>query len=176
MLVGARDVQVGVLTGLEVELAGLDRLEPKRHDVAGHGFDAQHLGADVLNRDPTEEFVLVEVEQLDGAVTERTRAAQQHEPVVDLRVVAGEGGVVLHLNLAVENVGLAGRTAAFAAPVHEVDALTEGGVQNVLVLADVHLEVHRVEGDLVRIHVFLSGDFGVIGASQGDQSRRNRVG
>ena len=51
--------------------AGFDRLEPQRHDVARHGLHGQHLGADVLDGDPAEEFVLVEVEQLNGAVAER---------------------------------------------------------------------------------------------------------
>lgn len=151
MLLGPRDVQIRVLAGLEVELAGLDRLQSQGHDVAGLGFDRQHLGADVLDRDPAEEFVLVEVEQLNGAVAERMRTAQQHEAVVDLGVVAREGGVVVHLDLAVEHVGLARRAAAFAAPVHEVDALAERGIEDVLVLADLHLDVDGLEVDAVDV-------------------------
>ena len=62
---------VGVLAGLELEGGRLHRLEPQRHDVAGHRLDRRHRCADILDRHAAEQFVLVEVQQLDRAVAER---------------------------------------------------------------------------------------------------------
>ena len=149
VLLGSGDVDVGVLSRLELEIGRVHRLEPQRHDVAGHQLDRDHLGAHILHRHPAEQFVLVEVEQLDRAVAERMRPAQQHVALIDFGVVARERRVVVHLHFAVEHVGLARRAPAFPATVHQMDALPERGVEDVLVLGHLHLDVHGLEVDAV---------------------------
>lgn len=98
-----------------------------------------------------EEFVLVEVEEFDLAIAVCVCATKEYVPFGFFRVVAGEGGVVVHLDVAVEHVRLAGRTTAFPAAVHEVDSLPECGVEDGLVLGDLHLDVDGFEADVMRV-------------------------
>lgn len=149
MFVAPRDVDVGVLTRLEIERCRCDRLKVQRDDVPSHRDQGGDTGAHVLDGDAAEEFVLVEVQQLDRAVAVCMRFAQQHIPFLHLGVVTGERGVVSHLDVALEDIGFAGRTAALPAAVHEVDALTERCIEDVLVLGYLDLDADGFEVDAV---------------------------
>ena len=142
---------VGVLAGLEFERLRLHRLQPKRNDVTCHRLQRGHRGADVLDGHAAEQLILVEVQQFNRAVAEGMRAAQQHVTLVHLRVVAGERRVVLHLDVAVEDIGFARRATAFPTAVHQMNTLPERGVEDVLLLAEFHLDVDGLEVDAVRV-------------------------
>jgi hypothetical protein len=89
------------------------------------------------------------VEQLDLDVAVRVRFAKEGVPLLLLVVGKREGRVALELDFAGEQKRLAGRALSLLAPVREQDPLPERGFEDRLVLADLDLDVDRLEPDRV---------------------------
>ena len=109
-------------------------------------LDAQLLG---LLGNAAAQDLLVVVDQLDLEVGLGVGAAQQRPPLLLLEVVERERGVLVQVNLAVEQKRLAGRALALLAAVHEHQPLTEGAAENCLVLVDLELDADRLQPDVV---------------------------
>ena len=148
VLIGARDRDVAVLARFEFELAA-GHGQSERDDVVGQRFQVTHGGDHLLQRDRVAQDLLVVVDQFDLGVAVHVGLAQQDVTLFALVVGQGERRVAIHLHVALDQEGLAGRALTFAAAVHQGDALPEGGVQDGLVFVDLHLQVDRFEFDAV---------------------------
>jgi hypothetical protein len=151
VFLGARDHQIGVLTGLELVALGFDQFQFERHDVRGEVGEFDDAGPDMLQRNGVAQLVLVEVDELDLAVAVGVGLAQQYVPFLAFVVGQREGGVAVHLDVTVEQKRLARRALALPAAVHQRNTLTERRIENGLALVDLDLEVNRLEPDLVGI-------------------------
>jgi hypothetical protein len=84
--------------------------------------------------------------------------AQQRVALLLLVVRQREGRVAVEVDLAVEQERLASRALALLAAVHEHQALPEGGVEDRLVLVDLHLDPDGLQAcDVLLTHDGLRG-------------------
>ena len=149
MFLGARDHQIGVLTGPELVAVRFDQFQFERHDVPGEVGEFGDPGPELLQRNRVAQLLLVEVDKFDLAVAVGVRLAQQHKSFLALVIGQGEGGVAVHLDVTVEQKRLARRALALPAAVHQRNTLTERRIQDGFVLVDLDLEIHRLEPDVV---------------------------
>ena len=145
----ARDRDVDVLAGVELDLGRLQQLELEPPDVVGELLDRGDARLRLHQREARLEHVLVVVDQLDLEVGQGVGAAQQRPALLLLEVGQRERRVAVEVDLAVEQERLAGGALPLLAAVHQLQALPEGGVEDGLVLVDLEVDPDRLEPDVV---------------------------
>jgi hypothetical protein len=151
VLVGSGNQDVDVLARVEVELETILHPQNEPADVAGQLLNRHDGRPHGAQRDPAAQDLLVEVDQLDLEVGHGMRLAQQRPALLLLVVGQREGRVAVHVDLSVEQERLARRALPLLAAVHQHQALTEGGVEDRLVLVDLDLDPDGLELDGVGV-------------------------
>ena len=149
MLLGARDVKLGVLPWEEVHLRRVYQLEHQALHVVGERLDLLDLSVHQLQRNARLQHALVVAEELDLQVAIGVGAAQKDVPLLLLELVEGEGGPAVHLQISVQKEGLARRALPFLAPVHQHHAVLERRLEYSLVFVYLDLDVDRLEANFV---------------------------
>ena len=135
--------------GQEVHLRRIDQLEHQALYVVRQRLDLLDLRVDQLQGDARVQHLLAEAEELDLQIAVGVSLAQQDEPFLLLELVEREGGEAVHLQVAVEEEGLARRALPLLAPVHQHHTVPERRVEHRLVLVYLDLDVNRLETNLV---------------------------
>ncbi|MPM30199.1 hypothetical protein SDC9_76747 [bioreactor metagenome] len=142
--VGAGDDDLHVLAGVEADLAV--QLDPQPLDLVGDVGELDDRAGEVLHREDLQLLLDVDV-GLDRHVALRAGAAGEGLALLALEVHQREarGGAVV--DLAVEDLHLAGRTGAVGAGVRQPHTGPQAGLEDGLVVGDLDLAAERFNGD-----------------------------
>ena len=152
----AGDGDVHVLPRVERQLRRVLQGQNETAQVAGQRLDRLHAGLDDLDRHARAEHLLVVVDELHGQVAVGMRAAEEDISLLQLVIGQGKGRVALHVDVAVEEEGLARGALPLLAAVHQHHALPECGIEDGFVLVGLDLdpdrfEAHRVLGSHLKL-------------------------
>src|SRR5579875_249998 len=115
-------------------------------------FDGGNDGLVGLNRDAQPQDVLIVVNEFYFQVAIGMATAQQDIALVTLELRQREGGVFLHLQVAVQQKRLAGSALSLSTSMRQRHPLTKGRVENCLVFVDLNLNSDRLKTNFVSSH------------------------